>query len=428
MTGICTGQDKGDINNMYRKFSQGWFKHCDFIVLDLLCVQVSFFLAAFLRYGKFPYSERICAYTAVWLFFVDILVSVLFSSYAKVLRRGYLKELKATVLHSAEVTVWMLVIMYLLHDISRLSRVVFVSFWFLYLVLGYLYRILWKRFMQKYLSESSARSFVIVTSSDLAEEVVQNIKNNNYYGLRISGLILMDRNQTGRLYDGIPVVADAGSAEEYLCREWVDEVFFNLPSDIELPSELLYLCEQMGITVHVRMAKMEGLESSKRFVQKIAGYMVVTSSVNMMSTRQAILKRLMDITGGLAGCLITGILFLFVGPVIYLKSPGPVFFSQWRIGKNGRKFRIYKFRSMYMDAEARKQELMKQNKIKDGMMFKMDDDPRIIKGIGHFIRKTSIDEFPQFWNVLKGDMSMVGVRDIIGTTRENSSIYAACVA
>ena len=80
------------------------------------------------------------------------------------------------------------------------------------------------------------------------------------------------------------------------------------------------------------------------------------------------------------------------------------------MGKNGRPFKIYKFRSMYMDAEERKKELMKQNNIKDGMMFKMDDDPRIIKGVGHFIRKTSLDEFPQFWNVLKGDMSLVGTR------------------
>ncbi|MBO5561173.1 MAG: sugar transferase, partial [Firmicutes bacterium] len=94
----------------------------------------------------------------------------------------------------------------------------------------------------------------------------------------------------------------------------------------------------------------------------------------------------------------------------YIASPGPIFFSQQRVGKNGKLFKIYKFRSMYMDAEERKKELMEQNKVKDGMMFKMDKDPRIIKGIGHVIRDLSIDEFPQFWNVLKGDMSLVGTR------------------
>ena len=107
--------------------------------------------------------------------------------------------------------------------------------------------------------------------------------------------------------------------------------------------------------------------------------------------------------------------------MIYMKSPGPIFFTQVRIGKNGKQFRMYKFRSMYMDAEERKKALMEQNKIQDGMMFKMDDDPRIIgsekkdkngrpAGIGNFIRRTSLDEFPQFWNVLKGEMSLVGTR------------------
>ena len=125
----------------------------------------------------------------------------------------------------------------------------------------------------------------------------------------------------------------------------------------------------------------------------------------------------MDICGGLVGCILTGIIFLFVAPAIYIKSPGPIFFSQYRVGKNGRKFKIYKFRSMYMDAEERKKELMKQNRVSDGLMFKMENDPRVIgsekgpgKGIGNFIRKTSLDEFPQFFNVLKGDMSLIGTR------------------
>lgn len=123
---------------------------------------------------------------------------------------------------------------------------------------------------------------------------------------------------------------------------------------------------------------------------------------------QLFMKRLMDITGSIIGLFITGILFLVLAPVIYIQSPGPIFFLQERVGRNGRKFRMYKFRSMYMGAEERKQELMDQNKM-NGLMFKMDNDPRIIP-IGRFIRKFSIDEFPQFWNVLKGDMSLVGTR------------------
>lgn len=165
----------------------------------------------------------------------------------------------------------------------------------------------------------------------------------------------------------------------------------------------------MGITVHIKLARVAD-DSSNQIVEKLEGYTVLSTSINMVSAGQLIFKRTMDICGGLVGMLLTGIIFIFVAPIIYIKSPGPIFFKQVRIGKNGKKFNIYKFRSMYMDAEERKKELMAQNDIKDGMMFKMDNDPRIIKGIGNFIRDYSLDEFPQFWNVLKGDMSLVGTR------------------
>ena len=129
----------------------------------------------------------------------------------------------------------------------------------------------------------------------------------------------------------------------------------------------------------------------------------------------------MDICAGIIGCLLTAVIFIFVAPIIYINSPGPIFYTQERIGRNGKLFKMYKFRSMDLDADERKAELMKENKIKDGRMFKMDFDPIIIgnkilpdgekkTGIGEFIRKTSLDEFPQFYNVLKGDMSLVGTR------------------
>jgi lipopolysaccharide/colanic/teichoic acid biosynthesis glycosyltransferase len=142
-------------------------------------------------------------------------------------------------------------------------------------------------------------------------------------------------------------------------------------------------------------------------------YTVLTTSINMASSKQLLVKRVMDIAGGTIGCVIAALLYLFLAPCIFIHSPGPILFSQVRVGKNGKRFKIYKFRSMYMDAEKRKKELMAQNRIKDGMMFKMDHDPRIIggeKGIGSFMRNNSLDEWPQMWNVLKGDMSLVGTR------------------
>ena len=168
--------------------------------------------------------------------------------------------------------------------------------------------------------------------------------------------------------------------------------------------------------------------------EKLGDYIVLTTSINYAPLNEIFLKRLFDIICGLLGCIFTLIITIFIGPIIYLNSPGPVFFSQERVGKNGKKFKMYKFRSMYL--EERKAELMKDNKLGDGKMFKIDFDPRVIgnkvmpdgshkTGIGEFIRKTSLDEFPQFFNVLKGDMSIVGVRDIIGTTKRKPQFSAA---
>jgi lipopolysaccharide/colanic/teichoic acid biosynthesis glycosyltransferase len=162
-------------------------------------------------------------------------------------------------------------------------------------------------------------------------------------------------------------------------------------------------------------------QEKKQFVEKIGDYTVLTTSINYASLNELFLKRFFDIICGLFGCILTLIICIFIGPAIYIASPGPIFFSQERVGKNGKKFKMYKFRSMYLDAEERKAELMKDNKLGDGKMFKLDFDPRVIgnkvmpdgshkTGIGEFIRKTSLDEFPQFFNVLKGDMSIVGTR------------------
>ncbi len=189
----------------------------------------------------------------------------------------------------------------------------------------------------------------------------------------------------------------------------MDEALFSIPTELALPDKMIKNFGIMGITIHIKLARVAD-DSSNQIVEKLEGYTVLSTSINMVSAGQLIFKRTMDICGGLVGMLLTGIIFVFVAPIIYIKSPGPIFFKQVRIGKNGKKFNIYKFRSMYMDAEERKKELMAQNDIKDGMMFKMDNDPRIIKGIGNFIRDYSLDEFPQFWNVLIGDMSLVGTR------------------
>lgn len=125
--------------------------------------------------------------------------------------------------------------------------------------------------------------------------------------------------------------------------------------------------------------------------------------------RSRIVKRLIDVVGGLAGLVLLAPVFVLVAIAIKLDSTGPVVFRQRRVGLNGREFDMYKFRSMYVDAEARKADLMAYNEILDGPIFKMKNDPRVTR-VGRYLRRMSLDEFPQLVNVLLGHMSLVGPR------------------
>ena len=230
----------------------------------------------------------------------------------------------------------------------------------------------------------------------------------DYIGVRPTGVVLVDQDRTGHKIHGVPVVSNLADAAEYVCREWFDEVLIVLPEGREIPQKVFDAFAEMGITIHVKIADVNEMQGKNQTVERMGNYTVVTTCINMASAGQLVLKRIMDICGGLAGCILTGIIFLFVAPAIYIKSPGPIFFSQYRVGNERKKFKSLQVRSMYMDAEERKKELMKHNQM-EGLMFKMDNDPRIFP-FGHFLRDSSLDEFPQFWNVLKGDMSLVGTR------------------
>lgn len=407
---------------MYKKDSKGWLKHADFIALDMVCLQLAYILAyAISGYGFNPYGSMLYRNMAVFFMLADLIVVFTNGTMKSVLKRGHYKEFKATLSHCVIVCILAVVYLFLLQLGQQFSRLTLVLTCVIYLVLTYAVRELWKHILGKQMEEGGERKLLIVTSKDVAEQVVTNVLGNNYARYSIAGIAVVDADWTGKKIQGIPVVANEESAPMYVCQEWIDEVLIVISDTLEYPAKLIDQLSETGVTVHLNLAKVTNMPGKKQFVEKVCNYTVLTTSMNYASTRQLFLKRLMDILGGLFGCILTGIICLFVGPAIYIASPGPIFFTQERVGKNGKKFKMYKFRSMYMDAEARKAELMKDNKLGDGKMFKLDFDPRVIgnkilpdgthkTGVGDFIRRTSLDEFPQFFNVLKGDMSIVGTR------------------
>ncbi len=406
---------------MYRKDSAGWIKHVDFIILDLICLQAAFVLSyALSGHGFNPYNNMLYRNMALFITVADMAVLFVMGTLKNVLKKGHYKDFLATVQHGIILGAVSSLYLFMLQQGQRYSRLALVLNMAIYILLTYLVRELWKHILKKR-KAGEKRSLLLVVSEDVAGAVVASMKENNYARYKIAGIAVIDKKMTGQKISGVRVVADSKKAAEFVCREWIDEVLIVTSGVVPYPKELVEQFMETGVTVHLSLAKVQSVPGKKQFVEKIGDYTVLTTSINYASTRELMLKRLADIAGGLLGCLMTGILFVFVAPAIYIASPGPIFFSQERVGKNGKRFKMYKFRSMYMDAEEHKAELMKDNKLGDEKMFKLDFDPRVIgnkilpdgtrkTGIGDFIRRTSIDEFPQFFNVLKGDMSIIGTR------------------
>ena len=399
---------------MYRRITKSWVKHLDFILLDFVTVQLSLCLAFWIRHGfHLMYQEKLYRNTAICLALIDFIVMFFNESYKGILRRGYLQEFKAVIKHITYVILLLLLYLFLTQEGGTFSRTTFLLMWAIALGLTWTTRALWKYNLKTKIRTKINRSMIVITSSNIAKSCINSLTDQGYEPFQITGICIVDCNRIGESIEDIPVVADEKSVLDYIKFHWVDEVFINVPEELPLSDDLIKGCNAMGITVHLNLMKIGSLDMQSQVVERIGEYTVLSTSMNIATERQIFLKRAMDIAGGLVGSLFTVILTVTIGPIIYIQSPGPIFFSQERIGKNGKKFKMYKFRSMYLDAEERKKELMEKNNIKDGMMFKMEDDPRIIggkRGIGHLIRVTSIDEFPQFFNILKGDMSLVGTR------------------
>lgn len=356
---------------MYKKKYSGWLKHADFLILDIIVLQLSFYVAYCIRHGiGNMYADQLYAGMAIVLLLIDIVIGIIFENLHNVMKRGFWIEAIQTSKQVLEVFALFAIYLVTVQSAEQFSRTV------LYLTMVFYW---------------------------------------------ILGITVVDADMMGQQIGNYTVIANADSIIEYTRTGWVDEIYIDLEPGDASAEPLVRQFLEMGTVTHVRVPDALTESGRKIIMEKLGDMPVITATMNYASPRQLFMKRCLDVTGGLIGCILTGILCIFLAPAIYIQSPGPIFFSQIRVGKNGKQFRLYKFRSMYMDAEERKAELMKQNKMSDGKMFKMDNDPRIIgsrilpdgtykKGIGNFIRDWSIDEFPQFFNVLKGDISLVGTR------------------
>ena len=405
---------------MYKRNSQGWSKHFDFMVLDVIILLISYVFAYHFRMGDWElFSNRDYRNLGLLLCIADILVIVLNNTLHDVIKRTFSREILSQIKHCVFVLAVVLIYFFSSQRSEVYSRIVIGVTFILYALFGFAGRYLWKSFLKHANLRRARNNMLVVVTKNSADDILTRLLSDKQAGYSIVGVVLLETTNLKSIH-GIPIVADINNASKYIAKEWVDSVYIDAPINDKKIVKLMDACAVMAVPTHYHVPYMSR-SGVKRFSEKIGGTTVLTTAINYATPVQTLIKRLFDIFAGIVGSIFALLIMAVVGPIIKIQSPGPILFKQERIGKNGKHIKIYKIRSMRMDAEELKKELEKENRVKDGMMFKMDFDPRIIgnkvlpdgtkkTGIGEFIRKTSLDEFPQFFNVLGGSMSTVGTR------------------
>ena len=422
---------------MYKRRIRGWSQHTDFMFFDNLCLFLSLLVGFLLaqKLGIGVLASRFFWRLALEAILVNQIVMIVLDTYHSVLHHTPWDEMVRLLNQTGHVILFLLVLQLLdqtsEHTLSKIALYAVP----LYIVSCYIMRQVYKSFLKKKHHILNRHSMLIALETSQILSVIPRLLRSNYGSYRFIGIAIMGadpseeeaRQALRSLWEEypeletIPIVATTDTLEQYLTNNWVDEVYLDVPPKANLPVDLINSLMRMGITIHTSLTNLDEIESRHKNVEWICGHLTITTSLGYITGRDVFLKRVMDIAGGLIGALITIILTPPVAVAILLTDPGPIFFTQTRIGENGKKYQMYKFRSMYKDAEERKKQLAINSGQEDQLMFKLEHDPRIIgqkqlpngkwkKGVGGWIRDLSIDEFPQFFNVLKGDMSLVGTR------------------
>ncbi len=380
------------------------------ILLDIGVILVAYATANVLRFSHVRTHIMTNADYAVFFWFVIIAyiaVQLFFRTNIDFLTRDKAREAFLVLKQYAIVFACVTIFFYIMKLGDGFSRLHMGYFFIISIVGTYIEHLLLKEVLRRKYMTTYAEKLVLISDSLHAEDVLKELRAINY--LSVEYIILTDKDMTGGNVNGVPVIADMNTMEDVLKNIPVDGAFIHIPhgSDDYIKKIIEWL-HPMGIKIHLNIQEF-GYEFGKKQFGYMGIYGVLTYSNYEYVIRDVVIKRIMDICGGMLLFISMCIALPFVSVGILIQSPGPIFFKQTRIGKNGRRFQIYKFRSMYMDAEERKAELMANNEMDSDYMFKIKDDPRIFP-VGRIIRKLSIDELPQAINIIKGDMSLVGTR------------------
>lgn len=381
--------------------------------IDMAATVASFYLAYWIRDTWFTSFDKLfglAQYHWLLLFIIPIWTAALFyaGAYRFSLTSSLVRDLVRawTAVLVGALALAALIFLYKTLYFSRLFLAVFVASNLLTLTVTRL--VFYKVVAWGLRSEQNRRNVIIVGTGGTARNIGRLVAEHRGWGFNLLGYIREDDTggEAGGL--GAPVIGTIGDIPELVRKSVVDEVIFAVSRErVEELENIFLFLEDHGINARLALDIFPHM-IARVHIEEIGDTPLLTFTTIPTNEVALLVKRLVDIVLSAAALVLLSPLFAVIPVLIKLTSPGPVLFVQKRCGLNGRVFDFYKFRSMYVGSEKMKPRLASLNE-NDGPAFKMRNDPRITP-VGRFLRKTSLDELPQFWNVLKGDMSIVGPR------------------
>ena len=382
---------------MHIKGKYSWVKHLDFMLIDVLVLIIAFAISYYLKFGTIYWLYR-DSWRALLIFvcLLDIVMTLFYNPYSGTLRRSFSEDVSKNFILTIYNLVASCFFFYLLKIGTLFSREMLFVMYAIYFFLGLVVKYFWKKLMGR---NRKQIPLYVVCEKDKEDEVIHNSLAEDLPMYEVIG----SSNEDGFISDLL-----SKNAQEILIAV--------KPGNIgkETYEQLI----ANGIGIHMNIESMIGFQTEDQFVTKVGVYKTLTVGAYLFTPGQLIylgLKRVFDIICGLIGLVVIVPLSLIV-KISYLISGDTksIFYTQKRIGLNGKIIRIFKFRSMVPNADEVLEEMLKDEKYRKEWEEnqKFENDPRITK-IGNFLRKTSLDEVPQLLNVLKGDMSLVGPRPLV---------------
>lgn len=405
---------------MYIKGKSSWIKHLDFIGINLFSVIVAFAMAYYMKYGNLGfmsvYSWRIAL---IVMCLINIIITFTTNTYSGILRRPYYEDAIKLAVFTIYSFIVVSILFYVMKVGAAYSRITIILTFCFYYVIAFILTYIRKKMLLsgkvKGFTNRKRKLFIIAEYKTI-EEIIENALASDINEYEIVGYCFVDGIYNEKIYKEREVV-DTEWVADHIITEHIDDVF--IATDPLILSKLSYKkLVDNGVSVHLNIESMIGREGDDQFISRIGVYKTATVGPYAFDEKRMLylaFKRICDFVIGIFGCILLLPLMVIVKISNHLSGDNaPIFYYQTRVGQYGKPFKLYKFRSMVPNAEEVLNELLRQEEYRKQWEAnqKFDNDPRITK-IGRFLRRTSLDEVPQFINLVKGDMSLIGPRPLV---------------